>query len=179
MKKILFVLCAFIMSASTVMAQEVAGMWQIKLNAGGYTSFTKDNGNHDQSFVFDFGTGYQVDENFYAGLATGVWTSVGHIKNDAFVPVLFDLTFSPDHKKVTPYLTVRGGMAVNIVSQESAAHVPFYAVGELQGGIAIALNENLDLTCAAFSQRLEPIHTQVDKHGIGNIGLKVGFNMHF
>lgn len=178
MKKILFALCALFMTAN-VMAQEVAGMWQIKLNAGGYTSFTKDNGNHDQSFVFDFGTGYQVDENFYAGLATGVWTSVGHINNDAFVPVLVDLTFSADHKKVTPYLTVRAGMAVNVVSQNPDSHVPWYGVGELQGGIAIALNENLDLTCAAFSQRLEPIHTKVDKSGIGNIGLKVGFNMHF
>lgn len=103
------------------MAQEIAGVWQIKLNAGGYTFFTK----------------------------------------------------------VTPYLTVRAGMAINVVSQQSETHVPWYAVGELQGGLAIALNENLDLTCAAFSQRLEPIHTQVDKHGIGNIGLKVGFNMHF
>lgn len=155
MKKIIYLLPLTLLSASMLKAEEyddgIAKKAEFRIDLGGATGSYSD-----EVMPIDLGVGYNINSNFYLGVATGYWVNFGFVDGGnpgSAIPLMADFTYrlnETESDQWTFFTSLRGGMLLGTEGQSTLDDGTEYKYGnytafELSPGFMFRMSRNVDL----------------------------------
>lgn len=110
----------------------------------------------DKAILFDLGGGYNIDDNLYIGLSTGVYPYFGalnRVESDAVIPMMADFSCRLNNlaESWSPFVQIRGGYLAHMKPSTFFPDTsePYtrkgYTAFEIGGGACYRILRNVDL----------------------------------
>lgn len=174
----------------------IAKKWELRLDLAGETNFVDDPSSskytaflpYEEALGFNIGGGYNFTSNFYAGLATGCFFSMGSCeleKGPSYIPAILDLTYRwnlGDKERWSFFIQARGGYCFSITGDEKlngkTYEYPNALYADIQPGFYYRSKRNVDVKFSVGYAHLSPNDDTPDVlHSSNMLMAKIGANI--
>lgn len=119
---------------------------------------------HDIAALLDLGLGYNINKNFYLGVASGYYAKFGVVdglESGGMIPVLADLTYRFDDQNDywSPFIQLRGGYLLPVPSSDVLDSGPFEGQTYNRSGYT-----NIDLGTGFYIRPVRNIDLKLSVH---------------